>query len=154
MTVATHANRFEQQLARHSISTLAARSVQTMQVNLGKLCNQACRHCHVDAGPHQLGDSVNMTSAMVEQVIGALERFDINVLDITGGAPELNPNFRRLVESARSLGVRVMDRCNLTVLMMPGQEDLAEFLASQEVQVVASLPFYRRDRTDRRRPGL
>ncbi|MCB9871314.1 MAG: arsenosugar biosynthesis radical SAM protein ArsS [Planctomycetes bacterium] len=144
-------NRFEQALRKHGRGELAAERLDTLQVNVGRLCNQVCRHCHVDAGPHQTGADVNMgpeVAAIVERVVrsGA-----VRVLDLTGGAPELNPSFRRLVEAARDAGVHVMDRCNLSVLLQPGQEDLAAFLADRRVEVVASLPFYRRDRTDRQR---
>jgi radical SAM/Cys-rich protein len=144
-------NLFDQKLAEHSLGKLTARSVDTLQVNVGKLCNQACRHCHVDAGPHQTGAAVNMDAGTADIVIAVLEQGSIRTVDITGGAPELNPNFRRLVTAARDNGVHVMDRCNLSVLFQPGQEDLAEFLADHEVEVVASLPFYKRERTDRQR---
>ena len=146
----TH-NDFDRQLASHSLSPLHAARVDTLQVNLGKLCNQACRHCHVDAGPHQTSAEVNMSAATAEHVLRVLREQRVGTLDLTGGAPELNPNFRNLVGEARALGVHVMDRCNLSVLMLPEQADLAEFLAAQQVEVVASLPFYRRDRTDRQR---
>ena len=144
-------NRFNEKLRAHDLDLLRAVEVTTLQVNLGKLCNQACRHCHVDAGPHQTGDDVNMSAAVVEHVVRALREGDIRTVDLTGGAPELNPHFRRLVRKARALGVHVIDRCNLSVLLVPGQEDLAAFLAEQEVEVVASLPFYSKDRTDRQR---
>jgi len=144
-------NRFEQQLQAHAVPPLRARGVTTLQVNVGKLCNQACRHCHVDAGPHQTAAEVNMGTEVVEHVLRVLEGGDVGTVDITGGAPELNPHFRRLVRAARDAGVHVMDRCNLSVLFQPGQEDLAAFLAEHGVEIVASLPFYRRERTDRQR---
>ncbi|MEM7199386.1 MAG: arsenosugar biosynthesis radical SAM (seleno)protein ArsS [Planctomycetota bacterium] len=144
-------NRFDQQLDRHALAPLTARGVTTLQVNLGKLCNQACRHCHVDAGPHQTGADVNMGEEVAELVIEALRRGGIATLDLTGGAAELNPHFRRLVQEARDAGVHVMDRCNLSVLFEAGQEDLGAFLAEHRVAVVASLPYYRKDRTDRQR---
>jgi len=144
-------NRFDDQLEAHALPRLQARGVTTLQVNLGKLCNQSCRHCHVDAGPHQTGGGVNMGATVLDEVIGVIESGAVASLDITGGAPELNPGFRRLVEAARRSGIRVVDRCNLSVLFEPGQEDLVEFLAAQEVEVVASLPYYRRERTDRQR---
>ncbi|NKC13581.1 MAG: radical SAM/Cys-rich domain protein [Gammaproteobacteria bacterium] len=111
----------------------------TLQVNLGYLCNQSCVHCHVNAGPNR---KERMTRETVEQVIEFIASSAVTTLDLTGGAPELNANFRYLVEAARSLDVRVMDRCNLTVLTEPGQETLAEFLAGYQVEVVASLPCY------------
>ena len=100
----------------------------TLQVNLGYLCNLSCAHCHVNAGPQR---TELMSKETVEQVLQVLRHRSIEALDLTGGAPELNPNFRYLVRKARAMGVRVIDRCNLTVLFEPGQEDLAEFLAEQ-----------------------
>ncbi len=144
-------NSFDKKLRAHDLDPLRAVDVTTLQVNVGKLCNQACRHCHVDAGPHQTGADVNMGVEVVEHVVGALRQGDIRTVDLTGGAPELNPHFRSLVRRARALDVHVIDRCNLSVLFVPGQEDLAAFLAEQEVEVVASLPFYSKDRTDRQR---
>ena len=150
-------NRFDASLAKAELLPLTAATIDTLQVNVGKLCNQACRHCHVDAGPHQTGADVNMDAQTADKVLEVLEELSrreaagVKTLDLTGGAPELNPHFRRLVEGARALGVHVIDRCNLSVLFEPGQEDLAEFLAAHEVEVVASLPFYRQERTDRQR---
>jgi radical SAM/Cys-rich protein len=122
--------------------------LQTLQVNLGYRCNQSCVHCHVDAGPKR---SEQMERGTVETVLAFLERQSIGRLDLTGGAPELNPHFRYLVERARGLGLAVMDRCNLTVLEEPGQEGLAEFLADQGVELVASLPCYLEENVDRQR---
>ena len=144
-------NLFDSQLQSADLPELHARALTTLQVNLGKLCNQACRHCHVDAGPHQTGADVNMGAEVAEAVWRALQEGGFERLDLTGGAPELNPHFRDLVQRAHGLGVQVMDRCNLSVLFEPGQEELAEFLAEHRVEVVASLPFYRKDRTDRQR---
>ena len=101
--------------------------LDTLQVNVGYRCNQSCVHCHVNAGPSRTEE---MSGEVVDVVLAFLERRRIATLDITGGAPELNPHFRRLVGAARDMGVRVMDRCNLTILEVPGQEDLAEFLAA------------------------
>lgn len=142
---------FAAALSAHGKAPLRARSVATLQLNVGKLCNQACRHCHVDAGPHQTGGDVNLREAVADKVLELLAGGVVGTLDITGGAPELNPHFRRLVSAARAHGVPVIDRCNLSVLLQPGQEDLAAFLAAHRVEVVASLPFYRQDRTDRQR---
>ncbi len=144
-------NLFDDLLEQKGCGTLRAEALTTLQVNVGKLCNQACRHCHVDAGPHQTSAAVNMGEAVAHKVVEVLESGGFELLDLTGGAPELNPHFRMLVRAARGLGVRVMDRCNLSVLFQPGQEDLAEFLAEHHVEVTASLPYYRRDRTDRQR---
>jgi radical SAM/Cys-rich protein len=122
--------------------------LDTLQVNVGYRCNQSCVHCHVGASPHRTEE---MNGAVVDTVLAFLERRRIATLDITGGAPELNPHFRRLVTAARNMGVRVMDRCNLTILDVEGQEDLAEFLAGQQVEIVASMPCYLEDNVDRQR---
>lgn len=125
--------------------------VTTLQVNVGKLCNMACQHCHVDAGPKR---TEIMPRAVAERVIELLAANPgVDTLDLTGGAPELNPSFRWLVGEARRLGRAVIDRCNLTVLLEPGQEDLAEFLAAHRVRIVASLPCYGEDNVDRQRGG-
>ena len=147
----TTLNRFDQQLQEHELDTLRARGITTLQINLGKLCNQACRHCHVDAGPHQQRPDVNMGGEVADRIIAILATGAVATVDLTGGAPELNPHYRRLVEAARQHAVHVMDRCNLSVLFEPGQEDLAAFLADHGVEVVASLPHYARSRTDRQR---
>ena len=123
-------------------------ALETLQVNLGYTCNQSCLHCHVNAGPNR---REQMSREGVDQVLELLRRNRIAQLDLTGGAPELNPHFRHLVRSARALGVRVTDRCNLTILEEPGQEDLAEFLAGQAVAIVASLPCYLEENVDAQR---
>jgi radical SAM/Cys-rich protein len=122
--------------------------LNTLQINVGYRCNQSCVHCHVGASPHRTEE---MSCEVADVVLAFLERRRISTLDITGGAPELNANFRRLVVSARDMGVRVMDRCNLTILEVEGQEDLAEFLAGQQVEIVASMPCYLEDNVDRQR---
>ena len=124
------------------------RRLETLQVNLGYRCNQSCVHCHVNAGPTR---TEAMSLATVFEVIAFLRASGARTLDITGGAPELNPHFRTLVRTARDLGIRVMDRCNLTILEQPGQEDLADFLAARGVDVVASMPCYLEDNVDRQR---
>jgi radical SAM/Cys-rich protein len=124
------------------------RRASTLQVNLGYRCNQSCLHCHVNAGPKR---SEAMDEATLADVIAYLERGGTEVLDITGGAPELNAAFRPLVIAARGLGIRVMDRCNLTILEEAGQDDLAEFLASHHVEIIASLPCYLEENVDRQR---
>lgn len=123
-------------------------SLETLQVNLGYLCNQQCLHCHVDSSPKR---KENMSFSTVEMVINLLSAQKIKTLDLTGGAPEMNPNFRYLVKEARALGIHVIDRCNLTILEEPGQEDLAEFLTTQQVEVVASLPCYSEENVDKQR---
>ena len=139
---------FESQLDRMGLLPLRATGITVFQINVGKLCNQTCRHCHVDAGPDR---TESMTRETAEQCIKALAQTDIPTVDITGGAPELNPNFRWLVEQAHSLGRHVLDRCNLSVLLLPSQADLGEFLAKHRVEVVASLPSYRASQTDAQR---
>jgi radical SAM/Cys-rich protein len=113
--------------------------LDTLQVNVGYRCNQSCFHCHVNAGPNRTEE---MTEGVADTVLDFLARRRVATLDITGGAPELNANFRRLVREARKLGVKVMDRCNLTILELYGQQDLGEFLAAHAVEIVASLPCY------------
>ena len=127
---------------------LRREALQTLQVNLGYRCNQSCVHCHVNAGPHRTEMMDGATAALVVDVLRARR---LKTLDLTGGAPELNPHFRALVKGARALGVNVIDRCNLTVLSEPGQETLAGFLADQAVEVTASLPCYSASNVDRQR---
>jgi radical SAM/Cys-rich protein len=124
------------------------KALETLQVNLGYKCNQSCVHCHVNAGPTR---TEQMDLETVSVVLRYLEASAMGTLDITGGAPELNPHFRELVEGARALGVHVIDRCNLTVLAEPGEESLAEFLAANRVEIIASLPCYSEELVDRQR---
>ena len=123
-------------------------SLETLQVNLGYLCNLSCVHCHVNAGPHR---TEQMDRETIDALLALLDRAAIHTLDLTGGAPELNPHFRYLVREARALGVHVIDRCNLTVLLEPGQEDLADFLAEQQVEICASLPCYVQENVEAQR---
>ena len=139
---------FEEKMRAAGLFPLHATGITVFQINVGKLCNQTCHHCHVDAGPDR---KEIMTRETAELCIRALARTAIPTVDITGGAPELNPNFRWLVEQARALGRHVIDRCNLTVLLLAGQADLAEFLAQHQVEVIASLPYYRASQTDAQR---
>jgi radical SAM/Cys-rich protein len=139
---------FESRLQQADLYPLHATGIAVFQINVGKLCNQTCRHCHVDAGPDR---QERMTRETAEQCIDALSQTDIPTVDITGGVPELNENFRWLVKEARKLGRHVMDRCNLSVLLLPSQSGLAEFLAEHAVEVVASLPYYRASQTDAQR---
>ena len=135
-------------LAATDFPRIRRRSLDTLQVNLGYKCNQSCLHCHVAASPQR---TEMMDSDTIAQVIEVLRARQVSTLDLTGGAPELNPHFRYLVRQARALGVRVIDRCNLTILSEPGQEDLAAFLAEQGVEVTASLPCYSPANVDRQR---
>jgi radical SAM/Cys-rich protein len=135
-------------LAQIAFPAIRRGRLDTLQLNVGYRCNQSCVHCHVNAGPNRTEE---MGSEVADLVLAFLERRRIANLDITGGAPELNPHFRNLVIAARDLGVRVIDRCNLTILEMPGQEDLAEFLCRQQVEIVASMPCYQRDNVERQR---
>jgi radical SAM/Cys-rich protein len=138
---------------RHEFSArapdLAPAQLEIFQVNLGKLCNMTCRHCHVDAGPDRT--DAMMDDATFEQVIAALGRTGAHTVDLTGGAPELHPRFRDLVQAAADAGKHVMDRCNLTVLLLPRSAGLADWLAARNVEIVASLPHYRRPNTDAQR---
>jgi len=139
---------FQQTLGRRALS-LTRRATTTLQVNLGKRCNQACHHCHVEAGPKRSEMMDALTATRVLELLASAPQ--VRTLDITGGAPELNPQFRRLVSAARALGRDVIDRCNLTILSEPGYDDLAAFLAAQQVQVVASLPCYSKDNVEKQR---
>ncbi len=139
---------FAQVLTQHACQPLHATGIEVLQINVGKLCNQTCTHCHVDAGPDR---RESMSRETAEAVIRVLEQTDIPTLDITGGAPEMNPNFRWLVGQARALGRRVIDRCNLTILTAPGFTDLPEFLAEHQVEIVASLPCYLEENCDSQR---
>lgn len=128
---------------------LKRNSLETLQVNLGYMCNQQCIHCHVNAGPNR---TEIMARETCEQVLTYLRATpSIKTLDLTGGAPELNPHFRYMVKSARHLGVHVIDRCNLTILSVSEQADLADFLAEQRVEIIASLPCYLAENVDRQR---
>ena len=140
---------FDAHLAARGCPPLRRGSLTTLQLNVGKRCNLACHHCHVGAGPKR---TESMQRRVAERVLELLAgNPQLEVLDLTGGAPELNEHFRLLVAGARALGRRVIDRCNLTVLFEPGQEDTAGFLAAHQVEVVASLPCYSRENVDRQR---
>jgi len=140
---------FEDALEAHRLAPLVRGSVTTLQVNVGKRCNQACHHCHVEAGPRR---PEMMTYEVAKRVLALLACSPgVELLDLTGGAPELNPSFRWLAQEARRLGRRVIDRCNLTVLLEPGMEDLPDFLAEHRVEVVASLPCYVPENVERQR---
>lgn len=149
METPTEQMTFASALDAYGFGALRRDRVQTLQINVGKVCNQACHHCHVEAGPKR---TESMERRTAERVIELLQNTpEVETVDITGGAPELNPNFRALVEESRRLEKRVIDRCNLTVLLEPGQEDLLDFLCKQEVAIIASLPCYTAENVDKQR---
>lgn len=149
MTSNIPTERFNAALERSRLAPLTREGARTLQLNLGKRCNQTCLHCHVDAGPNRKEE---MSLELIEQAIALLERSpELTTVDLTGGAPEMNPHFRRIVEAARGLGREVIDRCNLTILVEPGYEWLAPFLAENGVRVVASLPCYGPENVDAQR---
>jgi radical SAM/Cys-rich protein len=135
-------------MRHYGFPALERARLETLQVNLGYKCNQSCVHCHVNAGPSR---TEMMSRETLEQVFSFLEISELQTLDITGGAPELHPHFRELVLHARALGLHVIDRCNLTILEEPGQEDLAVFLKTNRVEIIASLPCYTEELVDRQR---
>ncbi|MDD9860210.1 MAG: arsenosugar biosynthesis radical SAM protein ArsS [Nitrospira sp.] len=140
---------FSRTLEEHGVPPLRARLIHTLQVNLGKLCNQTCQHCHVDAGPSR---TEIMTRETMDVILGVLRRHpEIATVDLTGGAPEMNPHFEYLVSACRSLGKTVIDRCNLTVFFLKGKTHLPEFLAGHRVEIIASLPCYLEENVDRQR---
>lgn len=135
---------------KNSKIELSRNSVDTLQINLGKLCNQACHHCHVEAGP--LRREI-MEEETVDRLIDLMtkSKSTLKAIDLTGGAPEMNPHFRKLVKAARALNIEVIDRCNLTIFFEKGFEDLPDFLRDNKVHVVASLPCYTKDNVDKQR---
>ena len=139
---------FNQSLAVHGIAPLTAREITILQINVGKLCNQTCSHCHVDAGPDR---REIMTRETMQDCLAAIADSTVQTVDLTGGAPEMNPHFEWFVTEIRRLGRAVIDRCNLTILTSPGFTHLPEFLAEHQVQVVASLPCYLEENCDRQR---
>jgi radical SAM/Cys-rich protein len=143
---------FEESLSHSGLAPLMARGISTIQVNLGKKCNQSCRHCHVNAGP---GRKEMMGGDILDICLNALKDPDIKAVDITGGAPELHPGYRDFVRRCRAMGKAVLTRCNLTVILENGMGDIPRFFAENSVIVMASLPYYRREETDRMRgPGV
>lgn len=142
------APKFNEVLRQHDLLPLIAEGIDILQVNVGKLCNMTCQHCHVDAGPDR---REMMTRATVDACLNVIREHEIGTLDLTGGAPEMNPHFRYFVTEARKLGTHVIDRCNLTILLAQGYEDLADFLAEHDVEIVASLPCYLEENTDKQR---
>ena len=135
-------------LKNSDFPSIARNQLEILQINLGYLCNQTCQHCHVNAGPKR---KELMTEETMQDVLALLEHTGIHSIDLTGGAPEMNPLFRQLVREVTKQGKKVIDRCNLTILMEPGYEDLAEFLAEQQVEIVASLPCYLQENVDGQR---
>lgn len=136
-------------LNNYQFPAINRRKIEILQINIGLRCNQQCIHCHVNASPKRI-------EKMNEQTIDAIYHYikdnkEIHTLDITGGAPELHPNFCQLTSQVRALGIKVIDRCNLTILSEPGQQGLAEFLAQQQVEIIASLPCYQQENVDRQR---
>ena len=139
---------FNQILASHGQDELVAHGIDVLQINVGKVCNQTCTHCHVDAGPDR---RESMSEEIASECLRVLKIAQIPTLDITGGAPEMNPQFRRLVAEAASMGKRIIDRCNLTILLAPKFDDLPEYLAAHRVEIVASLPCYLEENVDKQR---
>ena len=140
---------FDKTLAERGHAPLRALRIDTLQVNVGKLCNQTCTHCHVDAGPAR---TEIMTRETADAVVSVVRRHpELRTVDITGGAPEMNPHFEYLVEQCRAMGRRVMDRCNLTVFFVRDKQHLPKFLADHQVEVIASLPCYLEENVDQQR---
>ena len=139
---------FEAAVARAGLGPLRATGIGVLQINVGRKCNQTCHHCHVDAGPDR---TETMPPEVVDRCLEVLAASAIPTLDITGGAPELHPSFRRIVETARGLGRHVMDRCNLTITRLPNYRYLPGFLAEHGVEIVASLPYFQARQTDAQR---
>ena len=145
----TDAGDFDAALAACGYGVLRPAPIEIFQINVGKLCNMTCRHCHVDAGPDRIAE--NMDRATIDLCLAALDRTAAHTVDITGGAPELNPHFRDLVEECVARGKHVIDRCNLTILLLPRFTDLPEWLGARGVEVVCSLPHCRKPNTDAQR---
>ncbi len=140
---------FAQTLAAHQWHSLQPSKLEIFQINLGKLCNMTCSHCHVDAGPTRTAE--NMDRFTIDACLQALDQTDAHTVDLTGGAPELNPHFRYLVDQCVARGKHVIDRCNLTVLLLPRMQDLPAWLAERGVEIVCSLPHYQQAGTDTQR---
>ncbi len=139
---------FRQTLKKSNLALTRKPQIEILQINVGKLCNLACSHCHVEAGPKR---TENMTRETAEAVVRFMDRIPVQKLDLTGGAPEMNPHFEYLVQEARKRNIHVMDRCNLTVFYVEGQDKTPEFLAENQVEVIASMPCYSRENVDKQR---
>jgi len=135
-------------LEKTDFPAIKRNNLEVLQVNLGYLCNLSCTHCHVNAGPNR---TELMDKKTIDQILSFIDTHKIQTLDLTGGAPEMNPHFKYLVRAARNKGIKVIDRCNLTILLEPGYQDLAAFLAENQVEIVASLPCYMEDNVDKQR---
>lgn len=144
-----HRGDFATTLSTHGWKRFSPAKLEIFQINIGKLCNMTCRHCHVDAGPDRMQE--NMDREMIDACLQALAQTEAHTVDITGGAPELNPHFRYLVDQCVARGKHVIDRCNLTVLLLPRMHDLPEWFAERGVEIVCSLPHYRKLNTDAQR---
>lgn len=144
-----HQGEFTDAVNYHGWQALQPAKLEIFQINIGKLCNMTCRHCHVDAGPDRTDE--NMNRETIDACLQALDQTNAHTVDITGGAPELNPHFRYLVDQCVDRGKQVIDRCNLTVLLLPRMQDLPAWLAERRVEVVCSLPHYRKLNTDSQR---
>lgn len=142
-------NHFDQEVIRHTGISLYRDRAEILQVNLGKLCNLSCSHCHVEAGPTRIAE--NMNQQVADAVSKVMEWPDWKVLDLTGGAPEMSPHFKPLIRKARERQLRIIDRCNLTILDEIGYEDMIPFLAQNNVEIVASLPCYSSSNVDKQR---
>ena len=149
LTATPQQGNFAAALASSGWPQLTPSAIEIFQINVGKLCNMACRHCHVDAGPDRRQE--NMDQDTIDACLRALDQTAAHTVDITGGAPELNPHFRYLVDQCVARGKQVIDRCNLTVLLLPGRQDLPQWLSDRGVEVVCSLPHYRQRNTDAQR---
>jgi radical SAM/Cys-rich protein len=149
LSASPHGGDFSRALSGSGWDALRPGPVEIFQINLGKLCNMTCRHCHVDAGPDRTEETMDRATA--EACLRALDRTNAHTVDLTGGAPELNPNFRFLVDEAASRNKHVIDRCNLTILLAPGLRDLPAWLGERSVEVVCSLPHWRKRGTDAQR---
>lgn len=139
---------FQKILKQQGLKKLARAPLSELQINLGKLCNQACHHCHVDAGPKR---TEIMSLETIEKILQWAATTNIKKVDLTGGAPELNPNFRTFVDSLIELGISITSRCNITVLFEPGQQDLASWYSDRNIRLVCSLPCYTQDNVDKQR---
>jgi radical SAM/Cys-rich protein len=141
-------NRFEQALQRHGLMDLERGTTTVLQINVGKLCNQACTHCHVEAGPKR---TEIMGAPVVERLLELARAEQVRTVDLTGGAPEMNPHFRHLVEGVAALGKQVIARCNLTILTEPGYEELTDFYAAHRVHLICSMPCYTAENVNKQR---
>lgn len=139
---------FNQTLTQHNLPALTRNKLTDLQINLGYLCNQACEHCHVEAGPKR---TEIMTWDTMQKILDWAEKSNIKSVDLTGGAPEMNPNFKRFIIAFKQMGAGIISRCNLTILMEPGYEDLAQWYADNKIKLVSSLPCYTKENVEKQR---